>query len=161
MAVDCFLKLDDIKGESADQKHVDHIDVLSWTWGASQTATFQSGSGGGTAKVTVGDLVVTKYIDRSTPALLGLCFTGKPIKSAVLTMRKAGGEQVEYLRVTMEDAVVASIKSNSTPGQERLTEDLSLNFARVKFDYIPQKSDGAPDAAVKFGYDIAKNVKWG
>jgi type VI secretion system secreted protein Hcp len=161
MAVDCFLKLDDIKGESVDSKHAGEIDVLSWTWGASQSASFQSGTGGGTAKVNVKDLTVTKLVDRSSPTLMGLCFTGAPVKSAVLSMRKAGGTQMEYINITMEDAVISSTNSANTPGQEQLTETITMNFARVKFNYTPQKPDGSADAAVKFGYDIAKNVKWG
>jgi type VI secretion system secreted protein Hcp len=161
MAVDCFLKLDDIKGESVDQKHAGEIDVLSWSWGASQSATFQSGSGGGTAKVNVHDLTVTKYVDRSSPTLMGLCFTGLPIKSAILSMRKAGGTQMEYINISMEDCVVSSTGAANSTGEERLIETITLNFARVKFAYTPQKPDGSADAAVKFGYDIAKNVKWG
>ena len=161
MAVDCFLKLDNIKGESVDSKHAGEIDVLSWTWGASQSASFQSGSGGGTAKVNVHDITVTKLVDRSSPTLLGLCFTGTAVKSAVLSMRKAGGTQMEYINITMEDAVVSSTGHVNTPGTEQLTETITLNFARVKFNYTPQKPDGSADAAVKFGYDIAKNVTWG
>jgi type VI secretion system secreted protein Hcp len=145
--------------------------VLSWSWGATQTSSFQLGSGGGTAKVAVKDLTVTKYVDRASPTLMGLCFSGKPIASGVLSMRKAGGDQMEYINVTMEDAVISSITPSNhvinagvtgdAAGDERPREILTLNFARVKFNYTPQKPDGSPDAAVKFGYDIAKNVKWG
>ena len=171
MAVDCFLKLDDIKGESVDSKHAGEIDVLAWSWGASQTASFQLGSGGGTAKVAVKDLTVTKYVDRASPTLLGVCFSGKPIAKGTLSMRKAGGTQMEYINIYMEDAVISSITpmnhmanasvTGDAAGDERPRETITLNFARVKFDYTPQKPDGSPDAAVKFGYDIAKNVKWG
>src|SRR6187397_1823524 len=111
MAVDGFLKLDDIKGESADSKHAGEIDVLYWNWGATQTATFQLGTGGGTAKVTVSDIVITKYVDRSTPNLYNMCFTGKPVKIGTLVMRKAGGTHIESLKVTMEDCVISSIKT--------------------------------------------------
>lgn len=161
MAVDCFLKIDDIKGESVDEAHADEIDVLSWSWGASQTGTYQTGTGGGAGKVAVQDLTVTKFIDRSTPALLGLCFSGKAIGNAVLTQRKAGGKPIEYIHVTMEDCVVSSVTTHGSPGNERLTETLTLNFARVKFDYTPQTEKGEAGAVVKFGYNIAKNMKWG
>jgi type VI secretion system secreted protein Hcp len=161
MAVDCFLKIDDIKGESEDDAHASEIDVLSWSWGATQAATFQTGTGGGAAKVTVEDLSVTKYIDRASPPLMGLCFSGKPITSAVLTQRKAGGSPVEYIKITMENCVVSSVRTNNDPHSERLTETITLNFARVKFDYTPQTEKGLPDAVVKFGFNIAKNAPWG
>jgi type VI secretion system secreted protein Hcp len=92
---------------------------------------------------------------------LGLCFTGKPITQAVLTQRKAGGSPVEYVKITMENAVVSSVKTNNDPHAERLTETITLNFARVKFDYTPQTETGLPDALVKFGFNIAKNTPWG
>ncbi len=161
MAVDCFLKLDDIKGESADSKHAGEIDVLAWSWGASQTASFQTGTGGGTAKVAVQDLTITKAVDRASPTLWGLVHSGKPIKQGQLTQRKAGGTQLEFLIINIEDAVISSMTNNNPVGAEALTETLTLNFARVKYAYTPQKPDGSADAGVKFGYDIAKGVPWG
>ena len=162
MAVDSFLKIDDIKGESADDKHGGEIDVLAWSWGATQNATTQTGSGGGSGKVTVHDLTITKNVDRSSPTLLGLCFSGVPIKQAVLTQRKAGGKgPLEYVKITMESAIVSSITTSGSQGAETLVENVTLNFARVKFDYTPQKPDGSGDAVVKFGFDIAKNKTWG
>jgi type VI secretion system secreted protein Hcp len=162
MAVDAFLKIDDIKGEAADDKHAGEIDVLAWSWGASQPASTQVGSGGGAGKVSVKDLVITKYVDRSTPTLLNHCFNGTSIKQAVLTQRKAGGKSaLEYIKITMEGGIVSSIETNESAGNERLTESVKLNFARVKFDYTPQKDDGSGDAVVKFGFDIVKNKPWG
>jgi type VI secretion system secreted protein Hcp len=159
MAIDCFLKFEEIKGESADSKHGGEIDVLSWSWGASQTGTFQMGGGGGTAKVTVSDLTVTKYVDKATPVLYKFCCKGSNAKVATLTMRKAGGSQLEYLKVTMEDTIISSIKTSSPAGAERVTEDVTLNFARVRLEYTPQKADGSGEAVVKTGYDIAKNIE--
>jgi type VI secretion system secreted protein Hcp len=162
MAVDAFLKIDDIKGESADDKHAGEIDVLAWSWGANQSATTQTGSGGGTGKVTVHDLTITKQVDRSSPTLLGLCFSGTPIKQALLTQRKAGGKDaLEYIKITMESAIVSSVSTSGSAGTEVMTENITLNFARVKLDYTPQKADGSGDAVVKFGFDIAKNKPWG
>ncbi len=69
MAVDMFLKLDGVTGESADSKHKNEIDILSWSWGASQSGTTHMGSGGGGGKVSVQDLHLTKYLDKSSPTL--------------------------------------------------------------------------------------------
>lgn len=157
MAVDMFLKIEGIKGEAQDDKHKGEIDVLSWSWGASQTGTTHTGSGGGAGKVAVNDVTVTKYIDRSTPLLMQQCFTGKHIKLALLTVRKAGGNPLEYIKIKMEDAIIASVSVGGSGGEDRLTENVSINFAKVHFDYTPQKPDGSADAAVPFGYDIAAN----
>jgi type VI secretion system secreted protein Hcp len=157
MAVDMFFKIDDIKGESTDDKHKGEIDVLSWSWGANQTGTTHTGSGGGAGKVNVHDLSFTKYIDRATPRLLQMCCSGKHIKQAVLVVRKAGGKPLEYLKITLEDALVSTIQDGGSGGDERLSENVGLNFARVKLEYVPQKADGSGEASIPAGWDIAAN----
>lgn len=161
MAVDSFLKIEGVKGESADQKHSGEIDVLAWSWGATQGGTTHTGSGGGAGKVSVRDLSIVKFVDRASPTLNNMCFSGTHLKQAVLTVRKAGGTALEYVKITMEDLIVSSVEIDSRPEQERLTENVKFNFSRVKYDYTPQKADGSGDAVVSFGWDIAKNVKWG
>lgn len=42
MALDMFLKIDGIPGESTDARHRDEIDVLSYNWGESQPPTASS-----------------------------------------------------------------------------------------------------------------------
>lgn len=157
MAVDMFLKIDGIQGEAMDDKHADEIDVLAWSWGMSQSGTTHMGGGGGSGKVNIQDLSVTKYVDKSTPVLMMYCSDGKHIKKAKLTVRKAGGNQVEYIVINMEDIIVTSVSSGGSGGEDRLTENISLNFAKVRYDYSPQKADGSLEAAIKFGRDIAAN----
>ena len=90
MAVDMFLKLDGIKGEASDDKHKGEIDVLAWSWGASQSGTMHVGQGGGGGKANFQDLSVTKWVDKSSHALLKAVATGQHVKEAMLTVRKAG-----------------------------------------------------------------------
>jgi type VI secretion system secreted protein Hcp len=99
MAVDMFLKLDDVKGESKDSKHKEEMDVLAWSWGASQSGSTHLGSGGGAGKVSVQDVSLTKYVDKASPNLLKFCCNGKHFKEAVLTVRKAGEKPVEYIKL--------------------------------------------------------------
>lgn len=157
MAVDMFLKLDGVKGESSDDKHKGELDILSWSWGAHQTGTSHVGAGGGAGKVNVQDLSFTKYIDRSSPELFLHCCTGKHFATALLTVRKAGGKPLEYLKINMEEVLVSGVTTGGSGGDERPTESVTLNFARVKLDYTPQKPDGSGDAAVTVGFDMAKN----
>lgn len=159
MAVDMFLKLDDVKGESQDDKNKDQIDVLAWSWGMSQSGTTHMGGGGGAGKVSVNDLSITKYIDKSSPNLQLACCTGKHFKEALLTVRKAGEKPLDYLKITMKEVIVSSVSTGGSGGEDRLTENITLNFADFKMAYTPQKPDGSGDAAVEAAYNIAKNVK--
>jgi type VI secretion system secreted protein Hcp len=161
MAVDMFIKIDDVEGESQDSKHGKEIDVLAWSWGMSQSGTMHAGGGGGGGKVSVQDLSLTKWIDKSSPNLMAYCSSGAQYKEAKLTVRKAGGkEPLEYLIITMKDVIVTSVSTGGSGGEDRLTENVSLNFAAVLVDYQAQKPDGSKDGGpVKYGWDIAANDK--
>ena len=157
MAVDMFLKIGDIKGESQDHKHKDEIDVLAWSWGMSQSGSFHTGGGGGAGKVNVQDLSVTKWVDRASPVLMKMCCSGKEYKDALLTVRKAGDKPLEYMKIKMEKVMITSVSTGGSGGEDRLTENVTLNFGKVAYDYTPQKEDGSGEAAVKMTWDIAAN----
>jgi len=160
MAVDMFLKLENVKGESLDKVHKDQIDVLSWSWGMSNSGTTHMGGGGGSGKCNVQDLSITKYVDSASHALLLSCSNGQHHKQANLYVRKAGGKNapVEYIKIEMKEVMVVSVSTGGSGGEDRLTENVTLNFAHVKFEYTPQKADGTADKTVEMVYDIAKNV---
>ena len=160
MAVDIFLKLDPIKGESLDDKHKDEIDVLSWSFGESQAGTFHSGSGGGAGKVNIQDLHFTHFVDKATPELFKVCANGKHIETAILTVRKAGENPLEYLKIEMKHVLVSSVSTGGSHGEERLTENVSLNFAKVKMTYKSQTDKGAAGASPTFGWDVPANKEW-
>lgn len=159
MAVDMFLKLEGIKGEAADAKHTDTIDVLAWSWGMAQSGTSHAGSGSGSGKVSIQDVSVTKYIDKSSAALINHACTGKHITKGQLIVRKAGDKPLEYITVDMEDIIVTHVSSGGSGGEDRLTENVTLNFAKFKYTYTPQAKDGSGGTKVEFGYNIAKNEK--
>lgn len=159
MAVDMFIKIDDIKGESADAAHKDEIDVLSWSWGMSQSGSAQVGGGGGTGKVEVQNLSFAKYVDRASPNLMKLCCNGKHFKKAMLVVRKAGGKPLEYIKLELTDGLIASISTGGSGGEDRLTENVVLNFASFKYEYTPQKADGSGDAAIPAQWNIATNAE--
>ena len=154
MAVDMFLKLDGIKGESADDKHKEEIDVIAWSWGASQSGTMRAGGGGGAGKASFQDIHITKWVDSSSHKLLKAVSTGQHIKEALLTVRKAGGKPLEYIKLTMKDCLVSSISTGGSGGEDRLTENISINFGEYAFEYTPQKQDGSPGSVLPFKYDI-------
>lgn len=159
MAVDMFIKIGDIEGESTDKTHGKEIDVLAWSWGMSQSGTTHMGGGGGSGKVNVQDISITKYVDASSHALIGACSTGTHYPQALLTVRKAGKNPLEYVKITMKEVIVTSVSTGGSGGEDRLTENVSLNFAEFKFEYTPQKPDGTGDPVKEFSYNIAENAE--
>jgi len=157
MAVDMFLKIEDLKGESADDAHKGEIDVLAWSWGASQSGTMHTGGGAGAGKANFQDVSITKYVDKSSHALLKAVAVGQHIKSALLTVRKAGEKPLEYVKLTMNDCLISSISSGGSGGEDRLTENISINFGNFSYEYTPQKEDGSGDAVLPYAFDIKAN----
>lgn len=156
MAIHMYLKLDAIQGEASAEKYKDQIEVLSWTWGLTQSGSAHHGSGTGTAGVTVGDVSIVKFVDKATPNLVKLCCQGTFFKEATLTVCKAGTEPVPYLQLVLQEGLVSSVNSGGIGPEERLIETVSFNFKIFKMNYIPQK-DGKAGAAIPAGWDIPKN----
>jgi type VI secretion system secreted protein Hcp len=160
MAVDMFLKFEGkIEGESIDASHKGEIDVLAWSWGMSNSGSFHTGGGGGAGKANFQDISITKYVDSATNVLMLFCANGGHFTKARLTVRKAGTTPLEYITIDMAQVMITSVSSGGSGGEDRLTENISLNFAKVELNYVPQKADGSGDAAKPFGWDIAANVK--
>ena len=154
-AVDYFIKFDGIKGESADAKHKDEIDVESWSFGETNTA---GGSGGGGAgKVAMQDFHFTMQLNRASPALMRACATGQHIKTATLSARKAGKGQQEYLTFKFRDVVISSFQTGGSEETPVPTDAVSFSFAKLEVEYKPEKSDGSLGAAVDFRYDLKTN----
>ena len=160
MAVDMFMKIKNIAGESRDKTHAGEIDVLAWSWGMTNSGTAHLGGGAGAGKVNVQDISFTKYIDKASPLLQLACATGQHIEEAVLIVRKAGGSPIEYVKITMSGVFVTSVSTGGSGGEDRLTENIVLNFAKVKMEYQEQDDKGAKKGGpVQYTYDISKNVK--
>ena len=161
MAIDCFLELGDIKGESRDSEFPDLIDVLAWSWDVSQSGTMHLGPGGGGGKANVNDLSLTIWIDRSYPSLMQACCAGKHFPTATLTCRKAGGDRaVPYVTMEMEELLVSAVSPGGSGGDDRFTANITLNFARFKVTYTPQRPDGSADTPIgPLGFDIVANVR--
>jgi type VI secretion system secreted protein Hcp len=158
MAVDMFLKLDGIKGESKDHKHKDEIHIESFSWGLSQTGAHGAGGGGGAGKVAVHDISITKFLDKASPALMLHCCNGKHIKEGLITVRKAGEKPLEYLKIKLTDILISSVQE-AGHGGDHLSESLSLNFAKFHVEYQEQKPDGSGQPGGEMGWDVKANQK--
>jgi type VI secretion system secreted protein Hcp len=156
MASDIFAKMGDIKGESQDDKHKDEIEVLSVSWGVTNPGSMAYGSGAGEGKATFHEYSFVHKYDKASLVLMQACATGTPIKEVVITHRKAGKGQHEYLVTKMNDVIVTHVTQGGS-GDGDHSENVSLSFAKVAVEYKPQKPDGSLDAAVTFKYDVKLN----
>ena len=177
MPFDAFLKIDTVKGESADAKHKGEIDILNFHWGLTNAASIGSAtSGAGSGKVKFNEFTIIKQTDAATPALFKACATGAHFPNATLVIRKAGGTQLEYLTMKFSTVFVVGIKSrgpdspllpgagklkDATQGDNQLpTEEITFVYGKLQVQYQPQGSDGgAQGGPVLAGWDQVLNKK--
>lgn len=159
--LDIFLRLEGIQGESADEEHLNEIDVLGWGWQLSNPGTTHTGGGGGAAVSEIGDISIIKNSDLASPALYLAVMQGQRIPEAVLTLRRAdqqSGRGYPYLVITMTDVMVTSGRPGGSAGDTTPVEQITLNFARVRIEYYPQKPDGTAGPPVEVNWDIVTNT---
>jgi type VI secretion system secreted protein Hcp len=160
MAFDMFLKLDGISGESKDSKHKDEIEILSFSWGVSNSGTSHVGGGAGSGKASFQDLSLVAMTQKSSIALLESVSSGKHISSGTLTLRKAGSQPLEFLKIKLTDILVSSFSlGGATGGESTPTDAFTLNFSKVDVDYTEQKADGSGTPGGSFGWDVGGNKK--
>jgi type VI secretion system secreted protein Hcp len=160
MAVDMFINMGaNIAGETKDdaQAAAKDIDVLAWSWGMSQSGSFHTGGGGGAGKVNVQDISFTKWVDSASGPIMKHCCDGTHIDKIVLLVRKAGTAAQKYITITMEKCIVTSVSTGGSGGEDRLTENVTLNFAKVSFDYFVQDDKGVTSASGRCGWNIETN----
>ena len=157
MAVDYLLKIDGVDGESTDDKHKGEIELESFSWGETNTAGGPGGSGGGSGKVQVQDLLVTMHVSKASPMLMLGCATGKHHKEAVLTVRRVGKSQQEFLIIKLNEVLVTSYQTGGSAQSDVLLDQASLGFSTIQMDYRPQKADGSLGPPVKAGWDVKNN----
>jgi type VI secretion system secreted protein Hcp len=158
--VDYFLKIDGAEGESPDSKHKGEIEVLSFSWAVHQQGTSDRGGGAGAGKALFSDFAFVKKVDKSSPKIAAMCASGEPIANVVLTCRKAGKDQQEYLKIKFNDVLISSYQIGGSGGHEVIPNDsISLNFSKYEIEYKEQKPDGTLGGSVKAGYDIKQNQR--
>jgi type VI secretion system secreted protein Hcp len=158
MATDIFLSVDGVKGETTDDKHAEEIAVLSFKFGADNKGTAATNLGTGAGKVQVDDLLVRKYLDKSSPNLFLFCCNGKPIKQCKLTVRKAGEKPLEFAVYTLDTCMVSSVKVVGPDETDQIVEEVMFNFAKIKYEYNPQDpATGGGKGVVATTWDVAKS----
>lgn len=153
-AVDYFLKVDGVDGESKDDKHKNEIDVESWSWGLSNTGSHTGGGGGGAGKSVPQDLVVTKGVDKASPKLMLACANGKHFKEVILTVSE--DKRPDYIRYSFFDVFCTEFKESGANGALPM-EQVSFNYAQVKVEYKEQDAKGTPAATHQASWDFKES----
>jgi type VI secretion system secreted protein Hcp len=157
-----FIKFDGVEGESTSSGHEGEIDILSFSWGMSQSGGTTAGRGGGAGKVSMNDLVFTKYVDKASPALMEAVASGKHIPNVVLEIERSpgGDERVPYLKYELKNVIVTSynVDWNSSQADSVPTEEMSLNFEEIKVTYVERELDGSKGGVFSFLWNFLKNT---
>ncbi len=159
-AVDYFLKIDGIAGESLDAKHKGELQLEAFSWSeAAQQSPAAGAAGAGAGKVQMHDLHFSMRTNKASPQLMLACASGQHLKSAVLTARRGGKSPQEFLVVKLTDVLVSSYETGATPAQPVPVDQVSLSFAQITVEYRPQKPDGSLAAPVQAAWDVVANRK--
>ncbi|WP_434779539.1 Hcp family type VI secretion system effector [Neisseria sp. Ec49-e6-T10] len=156
MATDMFLKVEGANGESKDSNHKDWTDIISFSWGAIQPGNATSGGGGGIGKVNFNDLQVLAKVDKSTPAILKFCATGQHVGKVEVSICKAGGSQIEYAKITLEEVLVTAVVANGE-ADGGVAVQYSFQAAKVQQQYWEQTAQGGKGAESSMKYNIKEN----
>lgn len=160
MAIDVYLQIDGIKGESRDDKHKDWIECASAHFGVHQprSATASTGGGHTAERVHMEDIVLTKVVDLSTPLLLQACSMGKTLPKAKFEFMRADGQgvRIKYFEIELENVLIGMVTPRILPGAI-LKENISLKFSKVKWQYTQQRIVGGSGGNTAGGWDLSAN----
>jgi len=140
MAVDYFLKLDGIQGESQDEKHKNEIQLLSFSWGASNTSSVAGTGGSGAGKVDLSDFSAMLFFDKSTPKFFKSICAGTHIPTGTLSAIKAGADGKPYLKIDFKEMFVTGLQVSAS--SEIPSVSLSFSYNEIKIDYSVQDEKG-------------------
>ncbi|MGZ3184092.1 MAG: Hcp family type VI secretion system effector [Telluria sp.] len=160
MAIDVYLQIDGIKGESNDDKHKDWIECASVQWGIAQpkSATASTGGGHTAERAELEEISFAKMADLSSPILMQTCASGKTIPKAKFEFMRADadGQRVKYFEMELENVLVGHVNPHINGG-DILHESVSLKFSKVKWKYTQQRIGGGAGGNTAGGWDLATN----
>ena len=154
---DFYIKLEGINGESKDSKHKDWIDVLSFSYGVSQSSSMFSGGGGGVGKASFDSLTFSHHVDKATPNLFKYCAAGKHIPKVEVSACKAGDGSQEYMHITLTDVLVTHAGPTGSTDDARVKETVSLSYSKIEIQVKEQNADGSMKSNVIGTWDVKQN----
>ncbi len=160
MAIDVYLQIDGIKGESMDDSHKDWIECRSVAWGVSQpkSATASTGGGHTAERSEHQEIVISKLTDLATPILLQTCSVGRTIPKARIEFMRADGNgaRIKYFEIELENVLIGEIIPRIDEG-DILGEHVGLKYSKIKWKYTQQKITGGIGGNTAGGWDLSTN----
>lgn len=160
MAIDVYLYIDGIKGESNDDRHKDWIECKSVSFGVEQpkSATASTGGGHTAERCEHRDIVISKLADLASPILLQTCSAGRTIPKAKFEFMRADaqGERVKYYEIEIENVLIGAVSPSVEEG-DILIEDVAFKFSKIKWKYTQQKITGGAGGNTSGGWDLSAN----
>jgi type VI secretion system secreted protein Hcp len=157
MAIDTHVKFDGVEGESTHADHKGEVEVLSWSWGVSNAGPGPGAGGSGVGRATPADLHIVHTYDKASPLLAKKCAQGVHFPTVVMTVRKAGEGQKDFLKVTMKEVFITTVAPSGGGGGD-IVESVSMRYGQIEFAYKPQSATGALGSEVKFGWNVKTSV---
>jgi type VI secretion system secreted protein Hcp len=159
MAVNAYLMIDGRPGPSTSKQNA--IDILSFSFGASQTAVIGVGSSGGEARAgraNLADISIMKVVDKVSPLLFDDCVTGNYLKTVdIIYDKPMGDDQQDYYKIHMENALITSIQHSGS--NENPMESISFAYSKVKLSYNPEEG-GSLKGFIDKGFDVLTLKPW-
>jgi len=158
MAVDFYLKLDGITGESTSDGHTGEIELASWSFAASNPPNIGSATGGaGTGKTSLSHINCSAPMSKASGFLFEYCANGKHMKTAKLTCRKAGEKQQDFVVIDLEEVYISSYQTSGNAGSDAPYDNFALAYGKITFDYKEQSKDGTTKSAGAKSWDLRAN----
>jgi len=153
---DFYLKVKGIEGEAKAKGHEKEIEILSWSWGATNGSSSQTGGGAGKGKAVGQDLVVVAKYGKQSANLAQRCAAGTHIEEVKLFARKAGGEQEDYMTITMESVFITGVQFSGVQSGD-VSETATMSYKKIKFEYKEQDAKGKLNAGPEFSWNTETN----
>lgn len=152
MSIDTHIKFDGVEGEATHKDHKGEVELLSWSWNVSNASAL-TGGGSGKGKATPGEMVILHNYDKASPVLAKKCAQGVHFKEAVITARKSGEGQKDFIKVTLKEVYITSVAPSASAGGD-IVEAVSMSYGSIDFAYKPQDDKGGTGGEVKFGWNV-------
>ena len=158
MSAEIFLKLDGVPGESKTSGFEDQIDVLSFSWGASNPTSVSRGGGSASGRVDMSSISIQKEVDKASPKFMEAVCWGKHFADGTLTVRESSGDKpLEYYVLELKQVFVDSFSVGGASQGGKPSESVSFSFAEIKLKYTAQDEKGGQGDKLEYAFNVQKN----
>ncbi len=155
-----FLDLPGVPGDSQVKGFEKQIELNSFQFGLSNPVQMATDKVRG--KATFSEFVVTKKLDKASPALMLRTANMAAFPSARLqvTRSSATGEST-VVRYCLTNVQLTSFSQSGSGGGDLPSESVSLSYGTIVQSYTEQSADGKPGDVFTSGWDVIGNLQYG